>query len=394
MRAYFAANGIGLGHIGRCIPIAKGLNSKGVDVLFSSWGEAVNYANKEGMDVQEAPAIYFQTKKDGSLDVKMSLVNPGPFVGVYRLLKQVRAELETLKRYRPDVVVSDSRISPIIASKLFGLPSICILNQFQIIVPRKKRFLRLSTLADAGSLALIGAIWTFVDKVLIPDFSPPNTISDANLNIPKPYRKRVQFIGPIMPETSSELPDQELVRKNLGIPPEKIFIFASISGPARERVYLTKLLCEIFAEFPPEYEVVMSLGKPDADSIPVRNGNLTIYNWVPNRLDYLRACDVAVTRAGHETLMQAIAYKKRIILIPTPNHTEQYNNSRKALNLGIAKVIEQHKLGKDNLLKTVGSMLELEGFEDNIQRVLSGSDGLTGTETAVQTILGLLESKK
>jgi len=393
MRAYFAPNGIGLGHIGRCIPIANALKEKGVEVLFSSWGEAVNYARKEDMEVLKAPEMYFQTKEDGSLDVKLSLVNPGPFIGLYRLLKQITSEIETLKRYRPDVVISDSRISPIIAAKAFNLPSVCILNQFQIIVPRRRRFLRLSKLADAGSLALIGWIWTLADNVLIPDFPPPYAISAAHLHIPKPYRKHVHFIGPIMRKTPDELPDKMELRKKLGVSSEKKLILASISGPLREKAFFETMLCKSLSGFPKKYEIVISLGKPDGSSIPVRRENLTIYDWLPDRFEFLKASDLLIARAGHETIMQAIAYRKPLILIPTPNHTEQYNNSRKALNLGIAKVIEQDKLTKETLLKMVKQMLKLESFEENIERILRENGDLIGTEAAVQTILELMEER-
>ncbi|HVP16963.1 MAG TPA: glycosyltransferase [candidate division Zixibacteria bacterium] len=113
-------------------------------------------------------------------------------------------------------------------------------------------------------------------------------------------------------------------------------------------------------EFPEEYEIVMSYGYPDADSKPVRHGNVTIYKWVPNRFEYLKACDVVIGRAGHGTITQCMCYGKPVILVPTPNHTEQLANARQAQRLGAAQVILQKWLTKERLLKKVRQCLEME----------------------------------
>jgi UDP:flavonoid glycosyltransferase YjiC (YdhE family) len=47
MRIYFGVCGIGLGHVGRCIPIANRLREMGNDVAFSTYSEAVNYITQE-----------------------------------------------------------------------------------------------------------------------------------------------------------------------------------------------------------------------------------------------------------------------------------------------------------------------------------------------------------
>ena len=394
LRVYFGVCGIGLGHAGRCIPIARELEKRGAQVLFSTYRDAVRYIEQEGFPLVEAPSMVFMVKPDGTVDFRQTVVNPGPFFASFTLIKQVRREIEFMKAFEPDVVVSDSRVSPLLAAKALGIPDVSILNQFQIIIPRKSKFLTLAKLVDTGALAIIGKIWTSgATHLMIPDFPPPYTLSAGNLRIPKSYQKRVKLIGPILPVHPEDLPSKEEVRKKLGFEDDVPLIFAPISGPVNERAYLTNILQEIFREIPSKYQVVMSLGYPDSSARPVRRGNLTVYSWIPNRFEFLKACDLVVSRAGHGTITQAISYGKPMILIPTPSHTEQLNNARRVAELGIAEVLDQNDLRKETLFEMIEEMFNDRGYwrrMNEVQRVVSRLNGL---ETAVETIMRVAEGR-
>ena len=393
MRVQFSPCGIGLGHVGRCIPIAQRIMEKGAEVLFSTYKEGTQFLLHENFPVVEAPEIEFMVKPDGTVDFKRSLIGIGPFFASFTLLRQIEAEIETMKAFKPSVVVSDSRISPLIAARLLGIPNVCILNQFQIIIPRRKRLLRLAKLADAGALAVIGKMWTTATRLLIPDFPPPYTISEGNLRIPKAYKESVDLIGPILPVRPDELPSQGEIRRELGLDTEKPLIFAPVSGPTKERAYFTGVLRQIFKEIQEDYQIVMSLGYPNTHAEPTRSGNLTVYRWIPNRFEYLKACDLVIARAGHGTLTQSICYGKPMILVPTPSHTEQLNNARRAVQLGIAEMIEQEDLSKETLFKTIQKMLGDAQFRERAEHIQREVLKMNGVEAAVRTIMEAAESR-
>ena len=386
MRVYFAACGIGLGHVGRCIPIARKLSEKKADVVFSTYSEGIDYVKKENFPLIRAPPIGFQVKSDGTVDFRQTAVNPGPFIASFTVLKQVKAEIQTIESFEPNVVVSDSRISSILAARILSIPRICILNQFQVIIPRKKRYLNLAKFADSMTLTIIGKMWTSGNLVLIPDFPKPYTICTGNLAIPKSYRKNVRLIGPILPVHPNSLPTEKELRKKLGLSFDKPVIFVPISGPIKEKAFLIEMLRKILLEFSEDYEIVVSLGYPDAGNKPTHHGNVTIYNWVPNRFEYLKACDLVICRAGHGTITQCMSYGKPIILVPTPSHTEQLNNAKQAENLGIAQIVQQEELRKEKLLKSVQQLLGSKVHErlEEVQRESLKHDGL---ENAVKTII-------
>jgi UDP:flavonoid glycosyltransferase YjiC (YdhE family) len=393
MRIYFAPCGIGLGHVGRCVPIARKLQQKNAEILFSTYREGISQIEKEKLPLIRAPSIGFQVKPDGTIDFKQTAINPGPFLASFTLLDQINAEIKAIEVFKPDIVVSDSRVSPLIAAKILGIPRICILNQFQVIIPRKKRFLRLARFADSITLTLIGKIWTSGNFVLIPDFPQPYTICAGNLNIPKFYRKKVKLIGPILPTSPDELPTKKELRKKLKLPLDKPVIFAPISGPIRERAYLTGILRKILLDFPEDYEIVMSLGYPNANDNPIHHSNLTIYKWIPNRFEYLKACDLVISRAGHGTLTQCLCYGKPMILVPTPNHTEQISNAKQAEKLGAAEIIQQEKLDKERLLKSVQQILESEAPQ-RLMEIQKEAAKYNGLENAVRIITEAAREKQ
>ena len=384
MRVYFAPNGIGLGHVGRCIPIARKLEN--AHIVFSTYREGINYVKQEGFPLIEAPPIVFQVKQDGSVDLRQTAVNPGPFIAPLTILEQVTSEVKTIQHFKPDVIVSDSRISPLVAGRLLRIPRICILNEFQPIIPRRTHYLRLARLADSIGLAILGKTWTSGNTVLIPDFPEPYTICEGNLNIPKSFRKTVRLIGPILPTHPDELPTKEDVRGKLGLPLDRPVIFVPISGPTLEKAFVTGVLRKILLEFPEEYEIVVSFGYPGADSKPLRHGNVTIYKWVPNRFEYLKACDVVIGRAGHGTITQCMCYGKPAILVPTPNHTEQLTNARQAQKFGAAQVILQKWLTKERLQEKVRQCLQKETHR-RLAQIQEEALKHNGLENAVNVVI-------
>ena len=394
MRIYFGVCGIGLGHAGRCVPIAKKLMDEGAEILFSTYRDAVAYIEQEGLPLVEAPSIGFRVKPDGTVDFRQTVANPGPIFASFTLMKQIEAEIGFMRAFKPDIVVSDSRVSPLLAAKILGIPDLCILNQFQIIIPRRKRLLRLAKLVDTGALATIGKIWTSgAAHLMIPDFPPPYTLSAGNLRIPESYGKRVQLIGPILPVHPESLSSKDELRSKLGLDRNLPLVFAPISGPTKERAYFTGILMQILKDFSDHYQVVMSLGYPNSSMKPIKHGNATIYGWIPNRFEYLKACDLIICRAGHGTITQAMCYGKPMILVPTPSHTEQLSNAERVKELGVAEVLDQDGLGKGMLIDAIEKILIEKGYLTRTEKLHELVSNLNGLGTAVETIVKVVSSQ-
>jgi len=356
MRVYFGVCGVGLGHVGRCIPVAHKLLDRGDEVLFSTYSDACDYVKREDFPLCKAPPICFAVKPDGTVDFKQTIVYPGVFsTGIF--LSQLKAELGFMKGFEPDFVVSDSRVSSILAAKLLGIPMITVLNLYRVRIPREKRFLNLAQIADGGILTVVGRVWNMGEEVLIPDFPPPYTLSVNNLSMPPRREKKVRLIGPVMQEKPSDLPSRGAIREKLGFDEDKQLVFVSISGPSAEKRQLISIMRELVKKFPCDYYVIMSLAESNSFEKPLREENVTIYPWLTNRSEVLKACDVVVSRAGLGTISQAVCYGKPLVLIPTPSHTEQLNNAKRTEDLKLGTMLDQRGLCYEKLRAAVDEML-------------------------------------
>jgi UDP-N-acetylglucosamine--N-acetylmuramyl-(pentapeptide) pyrophosphoryl-undecaprenol N-acetylglucosamine transferase len=383
MRIYFGVNGVGLGHIGRCIPIAMKLIEAGDTILFSTYSDACSYVERENLPLCQAPPISYVVKPDGEIDFRQTTANPGVF-SLFIFLNQLRAEIRFMRGFNPDVIVSDSRVSTILAAKLLEIPVFTLLNIYRVKIPRERRFLQLATIADGGILTIIGKIWRMGEKILIPDFPLPYTISAYNVNTFPSREKKIQFIGPIIPIKPKELPDRKVIRKKLGLDDEYL-ILAPISGPSQEKMYFSETIRRILKKLPNKYHIIMSLGLPQSNAPPTHEGNMLVYDWLPNRFEVLKACDLVISRAGLGTITHALCYGKPLILIPTPSQTEQLGNAKRVAELGVAKIIDQRSLSYSHLYSTLRDLF-LGSFVERAHQIQRNTAKYDAVETVVELI--------
>ena len=355
-RIYFAACGMGLGHVSRSAPIAQEVVKRGGDVLFSTYLESVQYANKYGLPVVAAPDLSMEVDVTGSIDIKATTLLSG-IGSLITFLDQVRFEIQTMQAFDPDLVFCDTRLSSIYAAKLLKIPIVLLLNQFLPRVPREKDtiFFRLM---DGSILTTLGRGWALSNIILIPDFPEPYTISLDSLRIPRRIGARVKLVGSILQQPPGNNHRLKGIRESLEVGEDQKLIYAGISGPRAERIPLINMLMPILSKFPDRYKVIMSTGNPNGGSNVRTSGNLTIVPWIENRFDYLEACDAVISRGGHETLMQSISYGKPSVIIPVPKHPEQYGNARRAMELGVAKSIHQSDVTLEHLIQRIDELLE------------------------------------
>jgi UDP:flavonoid glycosyltransferase YjiC (YdhE family) len=380
MRVYFSPNGMALGHAGRCVPIAKKLINNGDEVLFSTYGDAVSFVKAAGMPVVRVPRMGLIESPDGTIEMLRTSIQWPKYVWIF--LKQVISEIRLLRSFKPDVAVADSRLSTVLACWLLRIPCILLLHQIKLLVPHKKKLSRfkegLKHFAEWFILYGTHLLWNRSTEILVPDFPPPYTIFKSNLDVPEKLMSKVKFIGHVIEKPQSLLPSQEELRRKLGFDDSPL-IYVGVSGTKKERELLAMRLDEIFSEFPDKYNIVMTLGNPDKPDNFVQKGNLRIYDWITDRYPLIKACDLLISRSGHNTLAESMYYGKPSILIPTPAHTEHQENSKSAERMGIAKVIQQKDLSKNILLDSVEEILnhsEYKARTSRIQRKISNLDAI------------------
>lgn len=404
MRIYLAPCGMGLGHISRCKTIARTLAERGWSVIISTYSDGLEYARELGYPTVSTVSLALKTNSDGGIDFKLTAAtSPGFFHGLWSILRQILAEMKNIRTLNPALVISDSRVSSLIAAKLLRVPSIALLNQFNVRIVRRPSKRHLGPLDRIFFFVaniiwffvnpLIGWFWSFADKILIPDLPPPHTISFENLAIPKSSARKVEFIGPLL-ERISVNPSKLTARQRLGYDAKRPLILVPLSIPLNEGSGFVNRIENILEKLPNSYQIVMSRGKVSNSTQAQRRNNLTVYDWILNLDEHIEACDLVVSRAGHLTILSSLAYGKPLLIIPIPDHPEQLGNARRAFELGVAEILATDELSIPHLLPAIQNMLNSPKYARNAAEIGELSRRMGGTERVIAAVEQLSQGRE
>jgi UDP:flavonoid glycosyltransferase YjiC (YdhE family) len=137
---------------------------------------------------------------------------------------------------------------------------------------------------------------------------------------------------------------------------------------------------------PSRFETVLSRGTPDGDQHSRDLKGVRVFDWLNNQDDYIHACDVIVSRAGHGTIMKALTYGKPMVLIPIPDHTEQIGNATRAAQLHVAKVIDQNALNANSLTEAIDELTNTRSFRKNSQEISHSVRALNAVSSACDIV--------
>ena len=392
MRAYFAPCGMGLGHIVRCEAVLRRLRELAeVDAYFATYSEGLAYAKGAGLKALEIPRMRLVMKTSGEIDVERTLCHITPRLPSI-VAKQLAHDLKYMTLLRPDVVISDTRAVAILAAKLARLPCVCLLNQARVFVPRRKRMLRVSRLAEAGLLATLGEVWLLADEIFVPDYPEPFTISRMNLTAPDRMRRKMHLVGPILTKRPEELPGQEELKEELGFRPEDPLIFMPVTGMLEERPHFLKSMLRVLRDLTNHLQVVVSLGLPDkGERSLVNSPSFRVYYWVNDFYSYLKACDVVILRGGHGGITKCMAFGKPMLIVPPPSHTEKMVNAYRAKEVGVAEVLLQEEIYRERVKEALMSLLEEPSYREKLQLTRRLANRLDALGEIASSILRLAE---
>jgi UDP-N-acetylglucosamine--N-acetylmuramyl-(pentapeptide) pyrophosphoryl-undecaprenol N-acetylglucosamine transferase len=381
MKVYFGVNGLGLGHMIRCQALADELSAAGAEVLFSTYLDGLEFARRKRLKAVESIPIFYRVRQDGSVDLRATTSRSGFSLGVRRFLRQLVQEIQHIKRYKPDLVLADTRLSSLIAARLLGKRVVLILNQYKIRLlhnntyPRTgavdRLFLLIARLGWTFFGTLMSEMWGLAEKIIIPDFPEPLTISKYNLAMPRRHARKAKFVGPIVRrQLNRDFPIQLLKRK-YGFNPEELLIYASISGPKHEREPLIKKLMPVLGDLSEGFNVVVSCGNPAGHTSRRYFKRMPVYDWADNQDDLLHACDMLICRAGQSTILKALTVGKPLLLIPTPFQTEQLGNADRARSIGTAVVLGQDDLSNESVRGAINRITNSRAYFEKASQIAS-----------------------
>jgi len=346
MKLHVGACGIGYGHVGRDLPTATALRKEGWRVYFTTYGEAVNFALSFGFPVYEEPAVGYVTKK-GEVTMKGTILSfPWQLDAFFKQLVQ---EYKIIKAEKPDVVLSDSRLSTVLAAKLARKKTVLLIHELRVLTPIRNPSFK--GFADALAYRFLSSFWSLADRVVVSDFPPKLTIAEDNVRLWWPLRRRGKTVysGPCG-RVKGFKGDRGGV------------VYMRVSGLQSERDVLKRVYLEAGLLLAKQgIKVVVSNGDVlDKTVRSYEGGNLKVYGWI----DDVAALRVAllVSVAGQTSMSEFVDAGIPFILTPPRSHTEHWGIAQSLARKGIAVVLPLGSLTGGELADAVKSALANDGL--------------------------------
>lgn len=385
-RVHIAVFGSGLGHAARMSLVAEVLRDQGDVVSFSSFYSAVDYLRAKGFDCHRVAPIDIEWR-EGGVSVKRTFTRAPTLISNFA--QQVRQERQIIKRFQPNLLISDTRLSAVLAAYLSGIPSVTVSNQLRILLPPRYHNTNLSRMEGVVA-GMLGLFWSCSHFILVPDLPPPYTVSEMNTSRIRTLKGRIRYVGFLTPV--SEVGEEHLrkISNMLELDRSKPLIFAQISGPPKTRQEMMKATLEAARILHDRFTFIISRGEVDGVDEPKRIKGGWLFEWCPIKDELFSIADLLVVRGGHSSLTQAAIYGKPVVSIPIRNHSEQYANALKVTDMGLGLTIDTSMLTGRSLASAVEDVSSNPSFKKKVQEIGEAARKLDGVKNTVDIVNSLL----
>lgn len=359
------------------LEIADVLSRNGYVVRFSSSGEVADFIEARGYGCNRLPLADVKYDDSGGMSLRATVVGSPQILA--RTYRQLYLELANIKRFKPDVVLSDSSVATVFAARTLKIRVYTVLNQLNLTAPDTTARVG-ATILSGGTTAGLTKIWDMSDAILIPDLPPPYTISESNLL--GGVDINVRYVGFLQGKEKSQ-PDSTSAA--FAADP-RLKVLWQVSGPPQTRAPMVRAGEAAARALGGSCVFVVTEGNPAGARSPASYSWGWRFGWCDSPQPYLESCDVFVSRAGHGSIARAIAASKPSLLVPIPNQTEQTGNAAKAAKLRVAIAMPQARLTVD-AVKSALAALRREPYVSGVRKMA----GIAARYDATRTIVALIE---
>lgn len=355
VRALFLVNGLGLGNSTRCHAIIQELTDAGVEVQVMTSGNGVWYlqGRPEIAKVHELESFYYASR-DGRISIVDTLLAAGHFLAIaWRNEARIRKVVDT---WKPDVCVIDSTYT-IASVRLRGVP-IVALNNADVVHVSYHRF------ADDRPTSIRAQFHAIEEN----DYRFHKWMADAVIS--PTLDPRLGQVGPPFHRVPPIVRRGYAPTPTSG-PPKRVLIMlsGSVFGTPVE---LTRPIPGV------QVDVVGRDGPTDAEPIE----GVTYHGRVRDNQELVAACDLAVINGGFSAVSELFQMRKPVVVIPVPNHAEQWLNARTIRHLGVGTIGTEANLEQD-LHDALERIEDLRAAYDRLDPV---GDGAQEASALIQAV--------
>ncbi|MBP5708865.1 MAG: hypothetical protein J6W61_03765, partial [Bacteroidales bacterium] len=316
----------GLGHAGRCIPLAAEFKARGYKVVFGAGKRHLSFLKREFPDAETIEFPGFNPTYSKWLPMWLVIVIKSPSL-IYHIIKDHIELPKIIQKTGADMVLSDNR---------FGLWSsrvttIYMTHQVRIKFPRWTLFL------EPLGCAIHRFFIKKYDYCLIPDLPGENNLS-GELSHCRKMPINTSYIGILSRFTClSHAPD---LTKGV----DEIHDTVILSGPEPQKTILRRCIMNAYTDS--TVQVVILGAEPDIDDSSYSEGKFIMFNHLPTAemKKVILSSREIITRSGYSTVMELASMNRSALLIPTPGQTEQEYLAKKLSENGLLTFINKTDL--------------------------------------------------
>ncbi len=359
VRALFLVNGLGLGNSTRCHSIVQRLRERGVEVAIITSGNGKWYfeGRADAGQIHEIDAFYYASH-NGRISIPRTLMSVGDF---WRIGRRNARTIETvLDTFKPHIVLLDS-VYATAPMKRRGIP-IVALNNADVVHVSYRRFSDKPRSIRMQFYAIEEMDYLFhrarVDMVLSPTLD--TTLPEVGGNVKR--------IGPIVRRGYDSAPSAGPVRR----------VLVMLSG---SRFGTPVALRD--SKFPFQLDIV---GR-DAPKDVVLPPNVVFHGRLRDNAEIVRMADLILCNGGFSAVSEAFALRKPMVVLPIPNHAEQWVNGRTVEKLGVGFMAREDAI-EDAMLAATARIDELRQAYARLPAMRDGA------AEAAQLVMDLAERGK
>jgi UDP:flavonoid glycosyltransferase YjiC (YdhE family) len=363
MKCLFIINGLGLGNSTRCFAIIEHLKRASVEVhVLTSGNGYFFFADKpEVASVTQTEAIHYGKTRDGRLSIVRTFFNLGQLWRAYKArVSQLNSLLDLID---PDVVVADSDyfIFPVRKRKI---PLIGLNNSDVVVTEYFRRTSKPSSIrSQFWCIEFLDYLFhkTFCDIILSPAAQP--------IPVRHPKFRRIGLVVREQLLHRAKRADPSNERLSSGIP----LVVIMLSGSS-----FSSDIDFSHCDLPCTVEVVGRSGQSTE--------TITYHGKLRDNIAKLLEADVLVINSGFSAVSEALVLGKPTLVLPVPNHAEQYLNSCLVEDCGLGQMTDEY-----TVLTALRAILTLEDARSREARVLSRINP-HGAAEASSIILEVIQS--
>ncbi len=304
----FLINGLGLGNATRCHAIIEELIDKNCDVSIMTSGNGIWYfkAYKKIKIAGQLDALFYKKKKD-----KLSVMSTFLSFMKFRAIMKKNAILirKVIKKINPDIIVTDSIYS--ISPLKTGKKKIIAINNSNEIVSAffKMKNKPFSIYPQFFLIEIMDCLFhkLFPDIVISPWVKNVNLkISGASHSIPPIIRKNINL-------------------KNHKL--KKVLLMLSGSNFGTNVILKNRKF---------NFKIDIVGRKKPINFTAIKN--VTYHGKVTDNRKLITDTDLAVVNGGFSAVSEMFCLKIPMIVVPVPNHSEQWINANTIQELGVGLI--------------------------------------------------------